>query len=296
MTAPLVSIVTPSYQQAAFLEATIRSVLSQTYPRIEYIVIDGGSTDGSVKIIEAFRERIAYWVSEPDAGQADAINKGLARATGKYLGWINSDDLLDREAVAKAVAYLEAHPEADFVYGDVNMGETEQAARRLRGKPTDLRTMLETFEVPIPQQGCLWRREVTERTGGLDVRWQVVLDREFFLRVAESYRLAYLPEVLGFFRLHSASKSVAQQARWLDELPRMYEEFFARAGLPPAVAELRRAGLGSVYVQCAWLALKNRLFGRAASFIALAFARDPAFPFRRGLRVMIGRLVSRVLS
>ena len=117
---PLVSIVTPSYNQAEFLEATIQSVLAQTYPNIEYIVIDGGSSDQSPQIIEAHADQLAYWVSEKDQGQTDAINKGFAKATGKYLAWLNADDVLKPHAVAEAVAYLEAHPEAGMVYGDAD--------------------------------------------------------------------------------------------------------------------------------------------------------------------------------
>jgi glycosyltransferase involved in cell wall biosynthesis len=294
MTSPKVSIITPSYNQADFLEHTVLSVLGQQYANIEYIVIDGGSTDGSVEIIKKYGNRIAHWVSEPDGGQADAINKGFARATGKYLGWLNSDDVLYPDAIAKTVDFLEARPEIDFVYGDVHVGESEHSAARLGGKATALETMLITFEVPIPQQGCLWRRSLSDRAGGLDPRWHVVLDREFFLRAAGHGAMAYLPETLGFFRLHPESKSMAQQARWLDELPRMYEEYFARPDLAPRLLALRRQSLGSVYVQCAWLALKNRRYARSMGFLSRAAASDPWFPFRRSLRLMIGRLLSRV--
>ena len=108
--APLISIITPSFNQAAFLEETLLSVLGQDYPAIEYIVIDGGSTDGSVAILERYADQLAYWVSEPDAGQADAINKGFAKATGKYVAWLNSDDVYLPGAVATAVAALEEKP------------------------------------------------------------------------------------------------------------------------------------------------------------------------------------------
>lgn len=295
MALPKVTLVTPSYNQAAFLERTLLSVLEQRDAEIEYLVIDGGSTDGSVEIIQKYADRLAYWVSEPDGGQAEAINKGFARATGKYLGWLNSDDVLYPGAVARAAGFLEAHPDVDLVYGDVDQGESESETSPLRGKATDLETMLATFEVPIPQQGSLWRRELVERVGGLDPRWQVVLDREFFLRAAGSCTLAYLPEILGFFRLHPDSKSVAWQTLWLDELPAMYREYFARPGLAPELRARRGQSLASVYVQCAWLAWKNGLRRRGLGFLADAFAQDPSFPFRRGLRTMLKRYFSRVL-
>ena len=115
---PLVSIVTPSYNQAIYLEDTLRSVLNQDYPRIEYIVIDGGSTDGSQEIIQRYADRLAYWTSEPDSGQADAINKGLRRTTGEIVAWLNSDDMYMADAVQEAVEALDASPEAGMVYAD----------------------------------------------------------------------------------------------------------------------------------------------------------------------------------
>ena len=115
---PKVSIVTPSFNQASFLEQTLRSVLEQDYPNLEYIVIDGGSTDGSVEIINKYADQLAYWQSQPDQGQTDAINQGFAHATGEILAWLNSDDLLLPGAVSAAVRALEEHPEAAMVYGD----------------------------------------------------------------------------------------------------------------------------------------------------------------------------------
>ena len=115
---PVVSIVTPSFNQGRFVEQTIQSVLAQDYPKIEYMVIDGGSTDGSAEIIRRYETRLAYWVSEPDRGQTCAIHKGFARATGSILAWLNSDDLLAPSAVRIAVEYLRAEAGVGLVYGD----------------------------------------------------------------------------------------------------------------------------------------------------------------------------------
>ena len=115
---PLVSIVTPSYNQAQFLERTILSVISQDYPCIEYIVMDGGSTDGSVNILEKYSQKITFWVSEKDKGQSDAINKGWRMAKGEYCCYLNSDDMLAPSAISKIVSTFEKNPNAGVVYGD----------------------------------------------------------------------------------------------------------------------------------------------------------------------------------
>ena len=120
MNQPKISIITPSFNQSEFLEFTIQSVLSQDYPDLEYIIVDGGSTDGSLEIIKKYEDRLAWWVSEKDQGQTDAINKGFARATGKYLAWLNSDDTYQPGALSKAAEYLESHPEVGLVYGETN--------------------------------------------------------------------------------------------------------------------------------------------------------------------------------
>src|SRR5574341_123266 len=116
---PLVSIITPSFNHARYIEATMRSVLSQDYPYIEYMVVDGGSDDGTVDIIKKYESRLSWWVSEKDQGQTDAINKGLARAKGNILAWLNSDDTYEPGAISAAVKFLQEHPEVGMVYGEI---------------------------------------------------------------------------------------------------------------------------------------------------------------------------------
>lgn len=290
-----ISIITPSYNQARFLERTIQSILAQDHANIEYIVIDGSSTDGSVDIIRRYEDHLAYWVSEKDDGQADAINKGFSVSTGQYLTWLNSDDILYPSSIRKMVEYLEANPQFDFAYGDVDLGFDERNTSTLKGRSMSFEDMLKTLEVPIPQQGCVWRRSVSDKIGGLNPKWHVVLDREFFLRVAERYNVSYLPGSIGFFRYHPDSKSIAQQARWLEELPPMYDEFFSRPDIGRNVIALRRETFGMVYLQCAAIAFRNNFYSRMAAYLWKALGTDPWFPFRKGVRLMIARFLGRIL-
>jgi glycosyltransferase involved in cell wall biosynthesis len=232
MNLPKVSIITPSFNQAQFLDETIQSVISQDYPDIEYIIVDGGSTDGSVEIIKNYESRISYWVSENDQGQADAINKGFAIATGEFIGWLNSDDCLSPGAIRKVVDAFMLNPDVEFIYGDIGQGESLLASQKLRGRETSIEQILISGSVPIPQQGSMWRRSVLGKIGSLGTEWHVVLDREFFMRTVLKCKIQYLPATLGFFRYHADSKSISQMSRWIAELPKMYQMFLARDDLP----------------------------------------------------------------
>ena len=155
-----VSIVTPSFNQSPFLEATIRSVLEQDYPDIEYFVMDGGSSDGSREIIQRYADRLAGWVSEPDAGQTDAINKGFARSTGDVLAWLNSDDTYEPGAIRQAVELLAQNPHVSMVYGDCNyIDEHGRVIGRFPAAQTDYRRLRQGY-VHIPQQASFFRADL----------------------------------------------------------------------------------------------------------------------------------------
>lgn len=219
---PLVSIITPSLNQCQYLEETILSVLNQKYKNIEYIIIDGGSTDNSVEIIKKFENRLAYWVSEPDMGQADAINKGFLKAKGEFICWVNSDDILYKEFILKRINEFDFNPDIDMIYGDVDQG-TDQGNTWLRkGKQTSFQSMLMTLDIPIPQQSAIWRRKVLEKTGILDPQWHVLLDRDYFIRITKTHKILYLPGSLAYFRVHQNSKSINDAIKWTEELPRYY--------------------------------------------------------------------------
>ena len=218
-TLPLVSIITPSFNQAAFLPTTLESIFSQDYYRLEVIVMDGGSTDGSVAILEQQSDPRLIWVSESDRGQSHAINKGMARARGSILTYLNSDDLIMPDAVAFVVDYFEQHPDVDFLFGDCNyIDDSGRVFKTARGIPFDLRQALIASPPAMFQQGAFWRRRVYERIGGFDESLHYTMDSEYWVRAGIlGCTFAYVPGVRGAFRFHGESKTVSQAAAfWLD--------------------------------------------------------------------------------
>jgi glycosyltransferase involved in cell wall biosynthesis len=214
----LVSIITPSYNQGEYLEETIASVLSQTYKNIEYIIIDGGSSDNSVDIIKKYSSRLAFWVSEPDKGQADAINKGFEKASGDFFCWINSDDILYPDFVERRMHEFDQNPEIEMIYGDVDQGEDWDNRVVRKGWQTDFESIVRNCYIPTNQQSAMWRSEVLRKVGVLDPRWQVLLDFDFFLKMTRDCSFKYFPGSVAFFRNHKDSKSIAQKEKWLEEL------------------------------------------------------------------------------
>ncbi|MFV1978958.1 MAG: glycosyltransferase family 2 protein [Myxococcota bacterium] len=272
---PKISIVTPSFNQGPFIEETIRSVILQGYPNLEYLIIDGGSSDETLSVIRRYEPWISGWVSEEDRGQADAINKGFEKSTGELLGWLNSDDILYPGYLFKMAAAFQERPEVDFIFGDIDVGaDPGDPKSMLRGELRNLEEMVRSLEVPIPQQSSMWRRRVIDTIGGLDPRWRVLLDREFFLRIAQHCRMDYVPGVGGFFRQHSQSKSTAELAYWAEELPIFYAEFFERSDLPPRIRRLQPETTAMMFLTCAHIA---RRVGRPFSmvrFLVRAVATD----------------------
>jgi glycosyltransferase involved in cell wall biosynthesis len=220
---PLVSIITPSYNQARYLEETIQSVLSQDYAPLEYIIVDGGSTDGSREIIQRFADRLAWWVSEPDAGQTDAINKGFSRAQGEILAWLNSDDTYLPGAVASAVAYLQQHPEVGMVYGDANLvDEHGELIAKFPAAQTDYRRLRRGY-VHIPQQAAFFRAALWRQVGPLDPTFYFAMDYDLWVRLARLSQLHYLPQTWANFRLHGGGKSVTADERCWPEMLRVHQ-------------------------------------------------------------------------
>jgi glycosyltransferase involved in cell wall biosynthesis len=220
---PLVTIATPSYNQGDYLEETIQSVLAQDYDRIEYIVIDGGSTDNSLDIIKQYASKLAYWVSEPDKGQTDAINKGFAKANGEIFAWINSDDIYSPRAVSEAVDYLTSHPEIGMVYGDLDFIDSNgNVIGKFHARQTNFKKLLRGF-VHIPQPSAFFRADLWRRVGPLDPSFFFAMDYDLWTRIAKISSMIYLPgRAWAKFRLHEGGKTVNADERCWPEMLRVY--------------------------------------------------------------------------
>ena len=222
MSLPLVSIVTPSFNQARYLEATIQSVLSQNFPRLEYIIVDGGSNDGSVDIIKRYQSKLAWWVSEKDQGQTDAINKGLAHAKGDVLAWLNSDDTYNPNAISSAVDFLQVHPEVGLVYGDANyINENGRVIGRFPAAQTDLHRLRRGY-VHIPQQAAFFRADLWRMVGPLDPSFYFAMDYDLWVRLARRSQVKYIAQTWANFRLHTSGKTISADDRCWPEMLRVH--------------------------------------------------------------------------
>ena len=226
---PLVSIVTPTLNQAEFIEATLRSVMNQTYPSIEHIVVDGGSSDGTLEILERYAGHYNLsWTSKPDSGMYEAVNRGMKVAGGEVLAYLNSDDLYLPWTVETAVRRLR-HAAADVVYGDALF--LDEATRRVRLAFYPPHTRAFALRVAsLVQPTVFWTRAAFERTAGFDQSLHFVGDLDFWIRLGESCRFAKVDEVMAIERRHSAAKTDAHTVELLLEARAVRSRHDSRAG------------------------------------------------------------------
>lgn len=242
----LVSIVTPSYNQADYLDETIRSILEQDYPSVEYLVIDGGSTDGSVDMIKKYANRLAYWVSEKDSGQAEAINKGLRRAKGEILAWLNSDDYYLPGAISAAVRCFEENPDVGMVYADMLAVDGDgQAINVLKYKQLSLEDLL-CFQI-IGQPSVFFRRSAFEKAGLLETTFHFMLDHHLWIRIAQQGRILHVPQVWSAARYHPQAKNRARAAEFGLEAFRVLDWAKSQPGLAEAISGVERRAHASAH-------------------------------------------------
>jgi glycosyltransferase involved in cell wall biosynthesis len=226
---PLVSIVTPSYNQGRYIQQTIESVLNQGYPHLEYVVVDGGSNDNTIDILKKYEAHLT-WISEKDRGQADAINKGFRMAKGEIIAWLNSDDTYLPGAIARSVGYLEAHPEVGMLYGQgYHVDEAGEIIERYYTEPFDYQRLGEVCFICQPT--VFLRAEVIGTVGPLDVRLDYSLDYEYWMRIAKRFRIGYLDAYLASSRLHSDTKTLSKRVEVHREILQVVKRHYGQVPL-----------------------------------------------------------------
>jgi glycosyltransferase involved in cell wall biosynthesis len=227
---PLVSIVTPSMNQGRFLRRTIESVLTQTYPRVEYIVIDGGSTDESIHILQSYGRRLR-WISEPDGGQTHAINKGMAIASGEVVSYVNSDDVLLPDAVERVVGYFQHHPDWDMLYGNADyIDENDRVTGAYATDEYSFDRLL--ADCMICQPAAFWQRRIAERVGPFDERLHYAMDYDYWMRIDRAGgRIQFVADKLAQSRLHKDAKTLTARARIFRECIDICDRHAGQVGL-----------------------------------------------------------------
>ena len=231
MNKPRISVVTPSFNQGEFLERTMHSVLGQDYPDIEYFVMDGGSNDSTVDVIERFEGKLAGWVSEPDRGQAHAVNKGFGRVTGEIVGWLNSDDqYFSNDVLASVADFFGRHADVDVLYGDnIYVDEDDRLLFFRRGFPFFRPYVLRHWNF-IHQPTVFFRRHVVKKYV-LDEKLHYVMDYDFWMRLASAgVRFKYLNRVIAASRWHSSCKTQMNGNQVFDEVEQMYLHYPRKLG------------------------------------------------------------------
>lgn len=273
-----ISVVTPSYNQEAFIRTTIESVLSQTYPHVEYLVMDGGSEDGTLEVLKSYGSRF-YWESKPDRGQTNAINKGWKKSTGEILAWLNSDDFYYPESLQLVASFFEKNPHIDWVYGDCNF--VDEQGNLLRAYPTRpynyLDLLVNTWNY-IPQPATFIRRRVFESCGFLDESLNYIMDMEYWLRIGERFQGGYLPAPLAALRLHREAKSLRYLSGFARELVQVYQGYFSRNDLPENIRKVKRKALYNAYLHAADTAFWGRDIQSARSYAWKGFLLYPYRP------------------
>lgn len=285
MELPLISIVTPSYNQARFLEDTLRSVVAQAYPRTEHIVIDGGSSDGSVDIIRRYAPHLRSWVSEPDRGQSHAINKGLAQAQGDVLTWLNSDDTYLPGALDEVGRFFAGHPDIDLVYGDYVYTDAAGQPMRRRHVFNSIAYESLLYHDYLGQPAVFFRRSLFGKVGPLDESLHYCMDWDLFLRMWPVCRPRHVPKVLATYRLDQAAKSNAEDTEAAVAAAHLVQQrhMNRRFSQPWLNRAWHRGHFYGSFLLRTWAVVRDNPLDYARTMSQM-------FPGRRLLRVLAARL------
>lgn len=286
---PRVTIVTPSYNQAQFIEETIRSVLLQGYPNLEYIIIDGGSSDGSVEIIRRYEPWLAYWVSEPDRGQSHALNKGFARATGDVLAWLNSDDVYQPGAIGQAVQALHSQ-NGQVVYANCRFVDADGRQIRLAKPPPVTQKSLIRYWYPDqipPQPSMFFTSEAFRRAGPLAEDLCFAMDYDLWLRLIQNSRFVYVDAEWSIYRVHATSKTNAGWDNFEREWYRISRSYWHSRGLgflARCFWDHRRDRLAPACLDRAFEAYQEGNWPAVRALLAQALLFRPEYLRNRGVR------------
>jgi glycosyltransferase involved in cell wall biosynthesis len=271
---PLVSIVTPSFNKGPYIEETLLSVRNQTYPRIEHIVIDGGSTDETLSILKKHSSDIS-WISEPDKGQSDAINKGWRRAHGEIIAYLNADDTYLPDAVETAVNYFLKHPETRMIYGDgILSDEKGRFLANFSAGAFDLQNLVFCRD-NILQPAVFLRKSVFETVGDVDVDLHLAMDLDYWIRTGIRYPVTYIPVPLATAKIYLDAKSSAQMHQYVKEYEHILRNVFASPQVPREIALKKKAVYNFVYVKGGLDYLHVLMVREGMHYVWKAFRMNP---------------------
>jgi glycosyltransferase involved in cell wall biosynthesis len=286
---PLISIITPSFNQGEFLEETILSVLNQAYEDIEYIVIDGGSTDNSVSIIEKYKDRLAYWVSEPDNGQAEAIQKGMEKASGKYVAWLNSDDVYRINAVSNAISTLEVNPALGLVYGDLDsINLRSEIINTISYRNYSLVDLL-SFNI-IGQPTVFMRKNIYDQVGGISSDYHFLLDHHLWIRMSQISKFQYVPKVWAAARMHPHAKNISQAEKFGQEANAIYLWALNQPPLSKIISKNKKQVLAGLHRFDARYLLDAQLNAKSLKAYWKSFLNQPLHALKHWHRILFAML------